>query len=881
MTDDVAHDVDVTPHLLRTADDSGLVSCASVAPNLTWQLAATRPDVRSLAYQIAVSATASFAEAAQTFPIVEGEVPLFVPWPDTPLRSRETRWWRVRVRTDRGWTPWSDPARVEGTLFAPSDWTALPVSPRSNSGRVERSPAILLRKDFDAAACCSARLYVTALGVHRVRINGNPVSNDLLEPGWTDHRHRTLFSAYDILPLLREGANCIAAEVSDGWWRGELGWLERRGIYGDTTALIAQVELVDKAGERHVIATDQTWRGGYGALKLAELYDGVDMDLRAEPEGWDRAGFDDSAWEDVIRLDLPPGLEQRAMPAVRVIDCYDVQGEEHVPGVLRIDAAQNIVGHLRIHASGPAGAKVSVRHAEVREDDGSLHLAPLRNARAADNYILRGHGDELLEPRFTFHGFRFAEVRSDPGVVVTGIEIVQIGSDLAYTGRFECSDQDINTLFANTVRSQKGNFVALPTDCPQRDERLGWTGDIQVFAETACFNADARSFLGNWLVDLATEQRADGNVTSTVPNVIEDHEFAFGGVGWGDAATLVPWTLYSMYGDLPMLERQYPSMRKWVDYGASRLGPDGTWSGDFHLGDWLDPGAPSDQPHMATTDRDFIASAYLSFSAARVGDAALALGREDDARTFHALSRQVADAAWHKWRDAAVTTQTGCGIAIMFDIAPVSEVAAVGKALAALVDANDGRIATGFLGTPLVLPALSRAGQSETAYRLLFNRQCPGWLYQVDRGATTMWERWDAVQNDGSLHSGAMDTGEANAMISFNHYAYGAVSAWLYRNVAGISPDPARPGFAHILFAPEPGGGLSWARASLTTGYGPAAIRWERSGDGLLVDLTVPLGTTATFRCPEGFALANGGSTMDLGSGDHRLKLGVAGKPVG
>lgn len=869
-----ARDAGVLPVDLRTEDDSGLAACAFSTPRLAWRLSTSRDAVRQLAYQLAVAGSPDFGAGAETFPPIESERPFFAPWPASPLQSREVRWWRVRVRTARGWSEWSDPSRVEGSLYERADWRARAISPPTNAGKIGHSPVSLLRREFDVEDCVSARLYVSALGVYRMRINGASVSGDLLEPGWTDYRHRTLFSAYDILSLLRTGRNSIAAEVSDGWWRGELGWLGIRGHYGDTTALVAQLEIVTSAGERMVIATDRSWRAGYGAAQMAEIYDGVDVDYRAEPLGWDLVGFDDRNWEPVAEMDLPAGLSQRAMPAIRVVETFTPLTIERLDGLIRIDAGQNFVGYLSFDARGPAGARVEVRHAEMLEADGALHLAPLRNARAADHFILRGDANgERLEPSFTFHGFRYAEIRFEAGVEVGGVEARWIASDLNYSGCFACSDESVTRLFENSVRSQKGNFIALPTDCPQRDERLGWTGDIQVFSETACLNADARSFLASWLIDLASEQRGDGNVPAVVPNVIRGHEFEYAGVGWGDAATLVPWILYETYGDLQVLDRQYPSMRAWVDYGISRLGPDGVWSGDFHLGDWLDPGAPSDKPYCATTDRDFIATAYLSLSTRRVAQAADALGYCSEAASYEVLSRNIAAAAWQRWRAAAVTTQAGCGIAIMLDIAPEHELAEVGQRLADLVGENGGRIATGFLGTPLLLPALSRTGQYAAAYSLLLNRQCPGWLYQVDRGATTMWERWDAVGEGGEYHSGMMNTEEANSMISFNHYAYGAVSAWLYRSVAGLATDPAYPGFGRIRFAPEPGGDLSWASARLVTGYGETAIRWDVVDGGLDVELVVPAGATGCFHCPPGMELPGGLTVQDLASGQHSLRL--------
>lgn len=868
-------DAAVHPVDLRTEDDSGLVACGFAAPRLSWRLSSRRAGVRQLGYELEVAGDPALEGPRDTRGFVESPRPYLVPWPSAPLASREKRWWRVRVLTDRGWTSWSEIARVEATLLAREDWAGRPVSPRSNFGRIERGPSPLLRREFSLDSDWSqARLFATALGIHDIRINDRPVSPDLLEPGWSAYRDRHLFAAYDVGGLLEPGANVISATVAEGWWRGELTWMQRRACYGDTTALLAQLEIEDAVGQRRVIATDSSWRASYGAYRLAELYDGVDVDLGLEPGGWRLPGFDDSDWESVVPLELPPVLEQRTAPPVRPVRVFAPAQLLDEGGVIRIDTGQNLAGYLRLRAAGAAGDVIAVSHAEVLDDSGRLHRAPLRNARAIDRYRLAGEDTVELEPQFTFHGFRHAEIVAPPGTSIESVEVVAIGSALDYSGQFECSDPSLDRLFRNIVWSQRGNFIALPTDCPQRDERLGWTGDIQVFAETACFIADCRSFLSGWLRDLAAEQREDGNVPSTAPNVISGHEFEYAGVGWGDAATLVPWEVYRAYGDAGVLARQYDSMRAWVEYGASRLDADGLWIGDFHLGDWLDPGAPPGRPDLATTPADFIANAYLARSAARLSASARILGRAGDAETFGRLSRDVAAAAWRRWGEVATTTQTGCAMAIMFDVAPEEEKPRVGRQLAHLVDLSEGRVATGFLGTPLVLPALSRTGQTAAAYRLLLNRQCPGWLYQVDHGATTTWERWDAVRPDGSLHQGEMDTEEGATMTSFNHYAYGAVAAWLVGTVAGLSLDRSSPGYGHILFAPEPGGGLDHASASLNTAYGPTSIAWRLAGNAMDVTVEIPPGATAEIRIPHGFVPAEGPAPiLHLGSGKYFVEL--------
>ncbi len=843
---------------LRTADDSGLPATGTAAPRLSWRLASDRAGVRQAGYEVQVAAGADFGGEAVSSGLVRSSRPLHVPWPAPPLRSREVRWWRVRARTDRGMTAWSEPARVEAALLDQADWRARPITLADDIGRAKPGPVPLLRREFSlSAAVASARLYVTALGLHRVAINGHPVSDELLEPGWQSYHHRLLYATYDVTGLLTEGRNAISAAVGDGWYRGTLTWRDLHNVYGDASCLLAQLEIRLAGGGTVTVVTDRQWRASTGALRAADIYDGTDVDLRLEPAGWQRPGFDDSSWPPAAERDLEVRLEQRSMPPVRVVSTRRPTPQQRPDGRLLIDAGQNLTGYLRLRVQGPAGARVRVRHAEVLDGEGRLHTQPLRTARAADTYVLAGKGTVWLEPAFTFHGFRYAEIDASPDVSVEEAEVAVVSSDLAPTGRFECSDERVNQLFRNVSWSQRGNFLAVPTDCPQRDERLGWTGDIMVFAPTACANADSRAFLANWLTDLGHDQRADGAVPSVVPNVLAavrgtgQEAFEFGSTGWGDAATVVPWTLYEAYGDPEVLRRQYPSMRAWVDWCAGRRGADGTWSGDWHFGDWLDPGAPPEEPQKATTSSDYLATAYLAHSAGLVAGAAALLGDDEQAAAYAALRDQTAAAAWRTWGDHALTTQAGCAVALQLGIAPAAQRRRVASALAALVRASGGRIATGFLGTPLVLPALTAGGHIEEAYQLLLNTESPGWLYQVRQGATTMWERWDAIRPDGSIHTGEMASG-SGGMLSFNHYAYGAVADWLYRSVAGLAPDPGDPGYGTVIVAPVPGGTLTAAAAEIQTPYGPAAVSWRLAGRSLTVDCDIAPGARGRFIMPPG-----------------------------
>ncbi|HEV2364010.1 MAG TPA: family 78 glycoside hydrolase catalytic domain [Caulobacteraceae bacterium] len=849
----------------RIDDDSDLIATGHAAPRLSWRLASDVADVLQQAYEIEIADNPEFRGAASSGEVAQAR-PYLAPWPGPPLQSREVRYWRVRARTNLGWTGWSEPCRVEASLLARSDWTARPISPRSNVGRRTSGPAPLLRREFTVdAPVAKARLYVTALGVREVQINGAPVSGDVLEPGWTVYPKRLLFAAYDVGARLSPRANVISAMVGEGWFRGDLTWHLHRNVYGDTTALLAQLEITLRDGRRLVIGTDGTWRGAYGAVREAELYHGAQMDLRCEPHGWRLPGFDDSGWEGVTALELPQGLEARDMPAVRLIERRDLPAR---PGVA--DVGQNITGYLKLRASGPAGARVTVRHAEVLDAEGALFTASLRNARAADAYVLDGRGAGELAPPFTFHGFRYAEITPDEGVKIESVTAETIATDIKRTGAFACSDAAVNKLFDNVLWSQRGNFLAIPTDCPQRDERLGWTGDLEVFAPTAFLNSDARSFVVSWLKDLALEQR-NGAVPWVVPDALAGEERARGAAAWGDAAAITPWDVYRFFGDREVLERQFPSMKAWVDWCASRTGPEGLWTQDFQFGDWLDPDAPPDMPFKAKVPFGFVATAYLANSAGLAARAARLLGEAPGvAEAYDDLQRRTAAAAWERWGEEAQKSQTGCALAIEFAIAPAQERQAIGARLAELVENNGHRIGTGFVGTPLILPALTHTGHLETAYRMLLNPDCPGWLYQVKAGATTIWERWDALRADGSVNMGGFR--QDASMVSFNHYAYGAVAAWLYRTVAGLDidlTDPAEP----LSLAPRPGGGLAWAEAEAGTPYGRLAIRWELAGGELTIRADVPAGAVARFSAPEGYRAASGSLPTRLGSGRRVLVL--------
>jgi alpha-L-rhamnosidase len=777
---------------------------------------------------------------------------------------------RVRVwGTDGNPSEWSELAPVEAGLLSPGDWSARFVTPSWEEDLTRPQPAPLLRREFDIhAGMTRARLYITALGVYEAQINGSVIGDHVLAPGWTSYHSRLHYQTFDVTDLLHEGRNALGAILGDGWYRGRLGFGGgRRNIYGEHLALLAQLEITYADGMVERITTDETWRAARGPILASDLYDGEIYDARLELPGWSTPGYNDHEWAAVNMLDQDLAvLVAPSGPPVRRTELIAPVAITTSPtGHTIVDFGQNLVGRLRLKVRGEAGQTITLRHAEVLEN-GELCTRPLRTALATDRYILRGDDLETWEPRFTFHGFRYAEVEGWPGILqADDIQAVVCHSDLERRGWFECSDPLVNRLHENVVWSMRGNFLSIPTDCPQRDERLGWTGDIQVFAPTACFLYQTAGFLTSWLADVAAEQRAEGTVPYVVPNVLSRIPNDLDGwtgpaAVWGDVAVLTPWTLYQRYGDTDMLAAQFDSMRAWVDLIAERAGPARLWDKGFQFGDWLDPSAPPDKPAAARTDPYVIATAYFARSAEILGQAAQVLGRSEDAAHYLALASEIRDAfaseyvtpAGRVLSDAA----TAYALTLQFDLFNDDEQRRhAGKRLATLVRESGYRISTGFVGTPLICDALCSVGEYEVAYRLLTQRECPSWLYPVTMGATTIWERWDSLLPDGTVNPGEMT--------SFNHYALGAVADWLHRTVAGLAA--SEPGYRRLDIRPQPGGGLTYARARHNTPYGMAESGWTLKDGQIEVVVVVPPNTTARVMLPGGDA-----APIEVGAGTHR-----------
>jgi alpha-L-rhamnosidase len=793
-----------------------------------------------------------------------------IDWPFAPLTSREAVTLRLRPGNTAlaGPAEWSAPVPIEAGLLDRADWNVPFVAPSTSEPEGELRRGYLLRAEWDdavlgidAGSVQRARIYSTAHGVYELALNGRPVSDDLLSPGWTSYTHRLRYQTYDVTDTLRSGRNALGVWLADGWYRGRIGfegglW----DVYGKDAAILLQLELTLVDGTVVSVPLTDSWSWSDSPITEVGLYEGETYDARLLPTGWSEVGFDATDWNPPALLDLagfPAELEPPTGPAVRVTEVLAPVSIETVAGNrIRLDFGQNIAGKLRIRVAGEAGRLVTLHHAEVIED-GLLGVRPLRSAVSVDRYTLAGDGLEEWTPRFTLHGFRYAELENWPGGIETvDVDALVVHTDLERTGWFESSHSGLNRLHENVIWSMRDNFVDLPTDCPQRDERLGWTGDIQVFAPTALRLFGVHGTLTGWLRDVAYEQVDQGHVPNFVPWLdcgFPNHPTA----AWGDAAVIVPWEMYRHDGDTRILADQYASMRGWVDQVDGLTRHTGLWNTGFQLGDWLDPAAPPENPGDSRTDKYLVATAYHVRTARLLAETAQILGKAADAAHYRTIAERATAAFQAEYiapnGRVVSDTVTAIAVTIVFDLfATESQVARAGERLLHLVAAADFHISTGFVGTPIICDALVRVGGIDAAYHLLLQDELPSWLYPVSMGATTIWERWDSMLPDGSVNPGDMT--------SFNHYALGAVADFMHRVVAGL--DSAEPGFRRLRIAPQPGGGLTHAGASHRTPYGLASSRWHRNGATFSLDTVVPPGSTATVVLP-------GGDVHEVGPGAH------------
>ncbi|MBF4514174.1 family 78 glycoside hydrolase catalytic domain [Plantibacter sp. VKM Ac-2885] len=706
-------------------------------------------------------------------------------------------------------------------------------------------PAPYFRRVFNVeTGLKSAKLRVTALGIVTSFINGRPVSEDVLAPGWTSYHHRLVVSTYDVTADVSEGDNVLGAIVAEGWAVGNVSYELKRHHYSDRPALY--MELVLDYGDRTAtVVTDENFRVGEGAVRSAGIYDGEIYDARLEPSGWGSPAFDDDAWSTatVHEASLAALTDDGPPPIQRIEELRAGSIITTPAGRTVVDFGQVLTGWVRMRVTGRAGQTVTLRHAELLNAQGEPEYETLRTAKATDSYTLRGGAEETWEPAFTFHGFRYVDVEGWPGELdPADLVAVVVHSDMERTGWLDTSDPLLNRLHENVVWSMRGNFVGVPTDCPQRDERLGWTGDLHTFAPTAAFLYDVRGVLGSWLQDVAAEQREKGYVPWFVPDVsgIPSAPTA----QWGDVIVGLPVTLYWEYGDEAILRQYWAAMTAYVEQVESLLDPSGLWGSGHQFGDWLDPDAPADDAAGGKTDRYLVATACFAKTVSQMVEAARVLNLDGEVIRYTALAERVRSA----FRDEYVSpsgrlisdSATAYALAICYDLLDPEQREHAGARLAALVAKRGYTISTGFVGTPLVAHALSDTGYIDVAYLLLTEQECPSFLYPVTQGATTIWERWDAIRPDGSLDS--------SGLTSLNHYALGSIAQWMHRVIGGL--ESLEPGYRRMRIAPQPGGGVTSAQLTHDTVLGQVRIAWSKVAGEMSLTVTVPEGASAEIVLP-------------------------------
>jgi alpha-L-rhamnosidase len=863
-------------------------------PRLGWKLRSDESGQAQTAYRVMVTTAATVlspSALAWDSGWKASEKTNGVGYDGAPLQSGTRYEWRVRVRGRDGQDGGSASSWWETAMLHADEWHAqwierdprcLPkADPPAASERTLRTgrlaPPPHFRRVFELdGRPWRARLYATAHGIYRLALNGARVGTEELSPGWTDYRHRVLYQTYDVTNLLVDGQNALSAVVADGWWSGYLGPdpFHQGNLYGTAPQLLAQLVMDFADGRRRVVATDGQWREAAGGLAYADLLMGELHDARQDLKGFDLAGFDDSGWNPVLVSGPPTGTVAASCDeAVRVSEIRPAQTLTEVPGGWLADFGQNLVGRVRLTLrDAPPGTEIVIRHGEVL-DRGALYTENLRTAEATDRWVTAGGAFEEVSFAFTIHGFRYAEITGCPvGLSAGDVAAEVLHSDVDWVGDMTCSDPEVNQLISNIRWGQRGNFVSVPTDCPQRDERLGWLADAQVFAPTACMNADLSAFFARWLTDVVASQDAEGAFADVAPAVVVSGEAA---PGWGDAGVLLPWLLYRVYGDRRLLQRCFPAMQAWVDH-IHRNNPGLLWTEatGASYGDWLEVDA--------ATPRTVVATAYFARSAQVLAQAAVALGDRASADRYGTLAVAVADAFTAAFLDpdGAIRgkTQTGGLLALAWGLLPAEAEPGALRQVVADIERRSNRLSTGFLGVSLLCQVLSDHGRADVAYALLHQDRYPSWNYSIRHGATTIWERWDGWTEEGGFASPAMN--------SFNHYALGSIGEWLYRTVAGIGQSAASVGYDEIVIAPVPGGRVWWASGGYESIRGRVAVRWELNGRGLVLDVEIPPGRPAVVRLPVRPAEVavidaepvrgqrSGGSlTLSVPSGRHRVQL--------
>ncbi|MET0299501.1 MAG: glycoside hydrolase family 78 protein [Flavitalea sp.] len=823
-----------------------------VKPAFSWQLNSKERNILQTAFEIRVAETAAGAKSGKGLVWSSGKIAsdesVHNLYGGPALASAKKYFWSVKVWDNKGKaSAWSEPANWTMGLLSESDWKAQWIGIGFAEDSIVR-PGHLLRKQFSAPKKVkSALAFITSHGIYEAFINGKRVGDYYLTPGWTSYNKRLQYQVYDVTNMLKSGENVFAAGLASGWYRTPLAWNNNLNLWGKELGLLAQIKVDYTDGTSEIIATDNSWKSSTGGVLSSEIYDGEHYDANLEKTGWNNTGFDDKDWKSVkiqngakntlIATYNEPVKKQERFKGLKLITTP--KGEKV------IDFGQEVTGLVEVSVSGSKGDSVKIYHAEVLDKAGNFYTENLRAAEQLNIYVLKGGGVEKFEPHFTFQGFRFIRVEGIKGEIKPeDFTAVAMYSDTKRTGTFKTSNTLINQLQHNIAWGQRGNFLDVPTDCPQRDERLGWTGDAQAFARTATFNMNVYNFFDKWLKDLAADQQPNGSVPHVIPNVLGKNDG--GSTGWADASTIIPWTMYQAYGDKRILDQQYPSMVKWVGYMEANS-TNNLWNKGGHFGDWLFYRPDDDNSgEGAITDKYLIAQCFYANSVKIMVNTAKLLGKEADVKKYSDLYDSVKAAFVKEYLTPngrlVSGTQTAYVLALNFDMLPEQLRLQAAQRLADNVARYGNHLTTGFLGTPYLCHVLSRFGFTDVAFKLLMQESYPSWLYPVKNGATTIWERWDGQKPDGSFQTPGMN--------SFNHYAYGAIGDWMYRVVAGLDTYDSLPGYKSISIKPHVGGGLTDVTAEYETNYGKLASHWKVEGGKFSMDVEIPANTKAKIYIP-------------------------------
>ena len=813
-------------------------------PRFTWQLVTGNRNVTQSAYEIVVKSGKAIVWKTGK---VESTQSVHIEYAGPELFSEKKYSWQVRIWDNAGKaSAWSQPATFQMAFLKSTDWKAKWIEPGYAEDTIMR-PCPLMRKAFTTSGkIVSATAYITSHGMYEAMINGKRVGDSYLTPGWTAYNKRLQYQVYDVTSLISTGKNAVGVMLGSGWYRGTIGYKNNINYYGKDIALLCQINISYADGTTETINSDESWKSSTGEVIYSEIYNGETVDARLEKKGWTNPEFNDAGWSGVkvsgYPLDLLIATRNEHVKKQEVfipVKIFTTPAGEKV-----IDFGQNLVGLVNMKVSGKEGDKVVLSHAEVLDKAGNFYTENLRAAKAQDVYILKGGAVEVFEPKFTWHGFRYLKIEGYPGEIkAENFKAVVLYSDMAPTGTFTSSNELINRLQHNIVWGQKSNFLDVPTDCPQRDERLGWTGDAQVFARTAAFNMNVNNFFTRWLADLEADQ-VEGKVPYVVPNVLG--KGAVNSAGWADAATIIPWNMYLVYGDKQLLAQQFASMKAYVE-SIRGVAKNDLWNTGFHFGDWLFYHPDDDNDgRAAVTDKYLIAQCFYAHSTQLLINAASVLGYKDEAAAYSQLLQNIKAAFLKEYLTPngrlVSGSQTAYVLALNFDMLPEN----LRKQAAARLVENIGNygdhLTTGFLGTPYLCHVLTRFGYTDLAFRLLLQETYPSWLYPVKNGATTIWERWDGQKPDGSFQTPGMN--------SFNHYAYGAIGDWMYRILVGLDTYDDGPGYKHSKIKPHIGGGFTSASAGLETYYGKLSCEWSIEGGKFSMNVEIPANTVATVYIP-------------------------------